>query len=157
MRARIAIVLLAAVGPVAQAQGDAGAPPPRASVRTISGTVVAVNDRPAEGDLPVVAVALESKDDTTGRLEILLAPRRVMDEIEFAVEEGDSLRVRLFVADQGPFKAHKVMNLTRDTMVRFRTLRGIPLWDTRGEWAGGEGRRLRDGRGPHGRGVGPRR
>jgi hypothetical protein len=153
----VALVLLAAVGSAAAEQPDAGAPPPRASVRTVMGTIVAVTDHPAEGGLPVVTVALESKNASTERLEILLAPRQVLDDIEFDVAEGDSLRVRVFVADRGPFKAHKVMNLTRDTMVRFRTLRGIPLWDAKGDWAGGGRRRLRDGGGPHGRGGGPHR
>jgi hypothetical protein len=127
----------------------------RAALRTVTGSIVAVSNHPAEGGLQVVTVALETPNSDAGIVEVLLAPRQVLDEIEFTVEEGDAFRVRIFVGDEGPLKAHKAMNLTRGTMVRFRTLHGIPLWDSKGDWAGGGCRhRAVQGGGPRGRGPG---
>jgi hypothetical protein len=109
----------------------------RSSLRTVEGQVVDVTSLPAEGDLPVVAVTLDVLKPDPERLEILLAPERVLREIEFEVEQGDALRARIFVANGQPSKVHKAMNLTRGTMVRFRTLRKTPLWSASGEWDGG--------------------
>jgi hypothetical protein len=109
----------------------------RTSLRTVEGEVVGVSSLPAEGDLPVVAVTLDVLKPTPERLQILLAPENVLRDIDFKVEQGDALRARIFVADGQPSKVHKAMNLTRGTMVRFRTLRKIPLWNAAGEWDGG--------------------
>ena len=124
------------------------------SLRTVEGTVVSVSSRPGEGNLRVVAVALDTGVTETGHLDLLLAPQRVLDEISFGLEEGDRLRVRVFVADQGPLKVHKAMNLTRGTMVRFRSLRQVPLWGNAGDWEGGDCRRQGSHGGGHGSGSG---
>jgi hypothetical protein len=157
LRSAIAGILLtlAATSWTAASPVDDERPALRASLRTITGSIVAVSNHPAEGGLQVVTVALETSESGAEVLQVLLAPRKVLDEIEFAVEEGDDFRARVFVTDEGPVKAHKAMNLTRGTMVRFRTLRGIPLWDSGGEWAGGGCRyRAGHGGGHHGRGPG---
>jgi len=127
------------------------------SLRTVEGIVVSVFAAPAEGDLQVVAATLETGEAKLGQLEVLLAPKRVLDEIAFDVRQGDRLRARVFVADEGPLKVHKAMNLTRGTMVRFRSLREVPLWNTTGDWEGGPCRRSSGHGGGHqGRGQGPR-
>ena len=121
----------------------------RQSLRTVEGSVVAISSTPGEGDLPVVTIALQVDGPEAEPLEILLAPAQVLGEIDFAVREGDVLRARVFVSEQAPLKAHKVMNTTRGTMVRFRSLAAIPLWTARGHWEGGpcrQGNRYRGGR-----------
>jgi hypothetical protein len=130
----------------------------RASLRTLEGSITGVGSVTAEGDLQVVTVRLETADVEQGRVEILLAPKQALDDIGFAVQEGDSFRARVFVVDEGPMKAHKVMNLTRGTIVRLRTLHEIPLWDVRGRWEGGPSREgARSGAGRQGRGPGSQR
>ena len=162
MSARIAVagalVMLAAVGISGAGPNADEGRLRRASLRTLEGSVTGVSSVPAEGDLQVVTVQLETADVGHGRIEILLAPKQALDDVGFAVKEGDSFRARVFVVDQGPMKAHKVMNLTRGTIVRLRTLHEIPLWDVRGRWEGGpchEG--ARSGAGRQGRGPGSKR
>ena len=141
--ALIAAVLLALVVPHLSPLAAEPADPPirRTSLRTVEGQVVKVTSLPAEGDLPVVSVTLDASKPAPERLEILLAPESVLEDIAFEVEQGDVLRARIFVADGQPSKAHKAMNLTRGTMVRLRTLREIPLWNAAGKWDGGPCRR----------------
>jgi uncharacterized membrane protein YgcG len=140
----------------------------RTSLRTVEGTVLSVFSRPAEGDLEVVAVALDAGALEPNHLDLLLAPQQVLDEISFGLETGDRLRVRVFVSDQGPLKVHKAMNLTRGTMVRFRSLRQVPLWGSTGGWEGGDCRKQgghggghsdgqSGGHGSRGGGGGPKR
>jgi hypothetical protein len=153
-----ALVLLAAVGISGAGPNDDKDQIRRASLRTVEGSVTGVSSVPAEGDLQVVTVRLETADAEHGRIEILLAPEQVLDDVGFAVQEGDAFRARVFVVDQGPMKAHKVMNLTRGTIVRLRTLHEIPLWDVRGRWEGGPSHEgARSGAGRQGRGPGPKR
>ena len=162
MNARIAmagaLLMLATVGVGAAApDGDAGRIQ-RASLRTLEGSIIGVNSVTGEGDLQVVTVQLQTADVEQGRIEILLAPKEALDDVGFAVQEGDSFRARVFVVDQGPMKAHKVMNLTRGTIVRLRTLHEIPLWNVRGRWDGGPSRQgAQAGAGRQGRGPGPKR
>jgi hypothetical protein len=149
------LLVLAVVGRASAGPEDADRPALRASLLTVTGSIVAVSEQPGEGGLPVVTVALAKAGSDAERLEILLAPRPILEEIEFTVEKGDEVRVRVLADSAGPFRAHKAMNLTRGTMVRFRTLRGIPLWDSGGNWGGGGCRhRAGHGGGPHGRGPG---
>jgi hypothetical protein len=147
------VVLAAAIvlGWTTQAAAAGGPPAERTSLRTVEGTVVAVSSLRAEGDLEVVSVALHTGDADSGQLDLLLAPQQVLQEISFDLEAGDRLRARVFVEEAGPLKVHKAMNLTRGTMVRFRSLREVPLWGTSGDWEGGACRR----EGGHGQG-GPR-
>lgn len=130
--------------------------PPSTSLRSVQGTVLAVSGVLAEGELEVVAVRIESVDPDPLRRELLLAPRSVLEEIEFAVEVGDVLRATVFVTESGPLTTHKVMNLTRGTIVRLRTLHGVPLWDATGKWEGGARPGAGHGAGGRGRGKGPR-
>jgi hypothetical protein len=143
---------------LALASGAVRSAPPNAILRGVEGTVTEVSSVIAEGGLEVVAVRLDTGDPQTGRIDLLLAPRTALDDIEFAVEEGDALRARVFVTESGPFPAHKVMNLTRGTIVRLRTLHAVPLWGAQGEWEGGGSRvRAGHGGGGRGRGSGPHR
>jgi hypothetical protein len=109
----------------------------RASLVTVEGTIRAVSALPGEGELAVVAVSMVLDTENAEELTVLLAPESAMSEIGFVVEPGDRCRIRVFRPDEGPAKAHKVLNISRGTMVRLRTLRQIPLWDGRGSWQGG--------------------
>jgi hypothetical protein len=99
-------------------------------------------------------------------IKVLLAPEETCRGIGFEIEEGDQLRARIFIdGSGGPAKAQKVQNITRGLMVRFRTMRTVPLWSATGAWHGGpsrvspgnqHGRRGRSGSGPGaGPGAGP--
>ena len=136
----------------------------RTALRTVEGTVVAVYSQPAEGELKVVGVAVDTGAKEAGHFDLLLAPQQVLDEISFALDVGDRFRARVFVAEQGPLKVYKAMNLTKGTMVRFRSLHQVPLWGNAGDWEGGDCRRQggqggQGGRhgGGHRHGSGPKR
>jgi hypothetical protein len=133
----------------------------RSSLVTVEGTVTGVGSAQGEGDLEALSVTLAPKDGEGKELNLLLAPRSTLDEVEFQVEQGDRIQARVFPTDEGPAKVHKVRNLTRHTVLRLRTLHRIPLWDGAGAWQGGPGRGAMGGRGGHGqhgqRGNGPGR
>jgi hypothetical protein len=139
-----------AVAPCAPANGGGA----RFSLKTVEGVVVDIGSAAGEGGMEVVRVTLALEGEGENRLAVLLAPENVMEEIGFAAERGDRLRVRYFLGEEGTCKAHKVLNASRGTMVRFRTLRQIPLWDNQGAWQGGPGA-PQGGR--HGGGRGGRR
>jgi hypothetical protein len=133
----------------------------RSSLVTVEGTVTGVGSAQGEGDLEALSVTLTPKDGKGKELNLLLAPRSTLDEVEFQVEPGDRIQARVFPTDEGPAKVHKVRNLTRHTMLRLRTLHRIPLWDGAGAWQGGPGRGAMGGQGGHGQhgqgGKGPGR
>lgn len=109
----------------------------RSSLLTVEGIVDAVETRVSEQEGEVTSVRLVV-DDADGReLDILLAPENALRETGFEVVPGDRMRAKIFLSDDSVVEAHKVMNLTRGTMVRLRTLRKIPLWDSEGRWQGG--------------------
>jgi len=137
----LAAALLVAGAAAARQEGDES---PRSALRTVEGVVTALAERPGESDLPVVLAELELADGE--RVATLLAPRAVLEEIGFEVEVGDRLRVRIFADDESPARAQKVLNATRDSMIRLRTLRHDPLWSASGHWQGGA---------PHGAPRGP--
>ncbi len=133
--------------------GARGAEPPAAAgtnvtttgttLRMVEGTIDELSVARAEAGLEVVAARLRTAD---GPRIVLLAPSTVLAQVGFEVRPGDELRGRVFVDGvDGPFVAHKVMNVTRGTMVRLRTLSRVPLWDSAGKWEGGPGA---GGRGP---------
>lgn len=128
----------------------------KSSLLTIEGRVTSVGTHVGEGDLELVEVRLRLSDASERDVGILLGPEGAMEATGFSVEEGDRLRAKIFSDDEEPARVHKARNLSRDTMVRFRTLRQIPLWDGQGVWQGGPGRG--PGAGGHsGRGHGPGR
>jgi len=143
----LAVALLAAGAAVARQDGDDGG---RSALRTVEGVVTALAERPGESDLPVVLAELEIGEGE--RVSTLLAPRGVLEEIGFEVEVGDRLRVRIFADDEPPARAQKILNSTRGSMIRLRTLRHDPLWNASGRWQGGAPHG-----GPHGPGGGQRR
>lgn len=130
----------------------------RSSLVTVEGTVLTVATAPAEGDLEVLSVTLAPNGSEGRALDLLLAPKATLDEVDFQVEQGDEIQARVFPAEDGPAKVHKVRNLTRHTMLRLRTLHRIPLWDGFGSWQGGPGRGPQHGHGGPGssrQGKGP--
>ena len=131
----VAILVAALAVPSGATTGERE--PLRAALTTVEGTVKSVTALPGEGELPVVAVSLRLDGDAADEVTVLLAPEQALTEIGFSVERGDHCRIRIFRPDEGPAKAHKVLNTSRGTMVRLRTLHQIPLWDGRGRWQGG--------------------
>ena len=122
----------------------------RSSLVTVEGTVSGVASAPAEGDLEVLEVILSGGGSGDKDLVLLLAPRATLEEVDFQIEQGDEIQARIFPTDQGPAKVHKIRNLTRNTMLRLRTLHRIPLWDGVGGWQGGPGRGPQHGHGGSG-------
>jgi hypothetical protein len=148
-------LLLGAPGAFASA-GDARTI--SSSVLVVEGEVLAIYEQPAEGGLQVIGASVRCGDETR---EILLAPRAALEEIGFRIEPGDSVRVRLFSAEEdGSSRVQKILNRTRGDMVRLRTLRRDPLWDGTGHWNGSQsgaarhaaGAQDRAGSGARGRG-----
>jgi len=129
------------------------------SLAVVEGIVLEVGAQPGEGGLELVTVRLSREWPEPMEFELLLAPRSVLEETGFTVEQGDHLKARIFIGDEGPASVHKVRNLSRNSMVRLRTLRQTPLWDGAGMWQGGPAAGGRGGhQGPkHGRqhGTGP--
>jgi hypothetical protein len=124
----VAAALWLGLAPPVSAAGSARA------LADLEGTVVALGSGTAEGDLPVVTVALQTE---AGEREVALAPESVLAEAGFVVEEGDRLRARVFVdPGDGPAAAQKVMNLSRDLLLRLRTFSRAPIWDAQGQWEG---------------------
>jgi hypothetical protein len=157
MKARFAATFLAAL----LLMGATSKDEIRSTLVTVEGTVIGVGSAQGEGGLEVLSVTLSPKDSEGKELNLLLAPKTTLDEVEFHVEEGDRVQARVFPSEDGPAKVHKVRNLTRHTMLRLRTLHRIPLWDGVGTWQGGPGQGHMGGRGGHGqhgqRGNGPGR
>lgn len=109
----------------------------KASLITVEGVVSKIGSEVMEGELRVVTASLVSSDATKQFTEILLAPQTALDEIGFSVQVGDRLKVRLLSSGPGSSRAHKVLNISRNTMVRLRSVRGEPFWDNHGTWRGG--------------------
>jgi hypothetical protein len=113
------------------------------SLRTVEGQVVEVRAEGelGEGKIELLTVRLRPDDSEPEEgVLILLAPFAICEEIGFEVVQGDRLRARVFLGDQGPARAQKALNMTRGRMARFRTLRDMPLWTASGAWHGGPSR-----------------
>lgn len=130
------ILLLGIAVPIAASDAS----PPRASLKTVEGHVLDIGSIAGEGGIEVIQVSIAPKDNPANPIKILLAPAEVMESIGFAVQTGDTLKIKYFVSEEGSCKAHKVLNSSRGLMVRLRTLRQIPLWTNQGLWQGGPGR-----------------
>jgi hypothetical protein len=115
------------------------------ALRDLEGTVVEVGSGTAEADLEVVTVSLDVGEAVP--FEVALAPASVLDETGFGVAVGDRLRARVFVAGDGAaaggaataaptMVAQKVMNLSRNLLLRLRTFNRQPIWDAEGRWQG---------------------
>lgn len=148
---RKALAVLAAVAMAAPvAAGEHGGQRAPATLVVLEGTVSALDEVKAEGGLAVVRARIETED---GSRDILLAPPSVLEEMGFPVATGDRIRVRVFAAGPGEdAAAHKILNLSRDRMVRLRTLRRDPVWDSDGVWQGSRARHHGQGGGHGGRG-----
>ena len=127
---------------------------------TLEGEVRAVGEVRDEGELELLSVDLAIESQPGEEVKILLGPVDACREIGLVVEEGDRLRARVFLAEEGePLKAQKVLNLSRSIMVRLRTMHDVPLWSSAGTWQGGPGRQYRGGQhgARHGSATGPGR
>ena len=115
-----------------------GAPSPAVAtdtvLRTLEGKVASVGEAAGEGDLPVVTLELQTRD---GDFQVLVAPAAVLADIGFSVAVGDQVRARVFLEPVSRLAyAQKLLNQSRDLMIRLRTLRHEPLWDAAGKWQG---------------------
>jgi hypothetical protein len=130
----MAVILLAAVSTAVARGHRQGAG--TSSLKTVEGVVMSVGTLPGEGG-EVNAVRLQVATPEPYEMSIVLAPEKTLREAGFDVQIGDRLRAKVFLSDDEPAPVHKVMNLTRDTMIRLRTLTRVPLWDSNGRWQGG--------------------
>lgn len=149
--AGLTVVLLAALGLVS-ALGDERAAR-RSSLATFEGVVRSIESVPSDQGAGTDVAWITIDHPEPRDLAVKLAPHGTLEQIEFDVQVGDRLKVRVFLSDEQPVLAHRVQNLTRGTMVRLRTLTRIPLWDGRGQWQGGPCLDQRGGpgrRGPRG-------
>jgi hypothetical protein len=106
------------------------------SLKTVEGVVTGIDRVSGEGGVEILQVTLGGTEGADP-LSFLLAPAEALQSIGFEVREGDRLKVKCFFEGDGPARVHKIMNVSRGSMVRLRTLRQIPLWDNRGLWQGG--------------------
>jgi hypothetical protein len=127
----LALAFLSVFLPVHGAGGKS-----QSALRTVDGTVVAIDLAPGEGGVEILRVSLE-EEPGSGPLSFLLAPAEALESIGFEVQVGDRLKLKCFYEESGPARVHKMMNVSRGSMIRLRTLRQIPLWDNRGLWQGG--------------------
>lgn len=124
----------------------------RTSLVTVQGIVREISAHPGEGGLDVVMVTLKREDSGGPPFKLLLAPEKILNEIGFSVRLGDRLKARAFLTGSGYARAYKVLNLSRNAMVRFRSLHETPLWDNKGMWQGGSCRNHSGGMGGRGHG-----
>jgi hypothetical protein len=123
-----------------------GAESHRYSFATLEGEVRTVGQYEDTGELQLLSVELVPASPSAKEVTVLLGPVETCREIGLVVEEGDRVRVRVFVGEDGePVKAQKILNLSRGVMLRLRTMREVPLWNSAGAWQGGPGRAYRGG------------
>ena len=139
-------VLAAAVAALAALLAAPPAAAAGRALRDLEGAVVEIGSGTAEADLAVVTVTLDVGEAEP--LAVALAPASVLDATGFEVEVGDRLRARVFVDDAGAgapgaalaappaLTAQKVLNLSRDLLLRLRTFNRQPVWDAEGRWEG---------------------
>ena len=103
-------------------------------LRTLEGKVAEIGEAAGEGKLPVVTLKLQTRD---GDFQVLVAPAEILAGIGFSVAVGDQVRARVFLEPVSRLAyAQKLLNESRDLMVRLRTLHHEPLWDAAGNWQG---------------------
>ncbi len=155
MRLQRLFVCLASLLLVAASKEDL-----RSSLVTVEGEVIAIGHQIGEGDLDLLTVTLGGGEEGEP-VALLLGPKSALDELGFEIGEGDRLKAKIFPEAEGPAKVHKVQNLSRNTLLRLRTLHRIPLWNGTGAWQGGPGQGAMGGGRGHGhhgqRGNGPGR
>jgi len=112
------------------------------SLRTVEGVVIAIETLTASSRVEpgMTAVRLRVDDPEPEEIDVLLAPEAALRQTGFEIEPGDRVRASIFLSGADRAEAHKVLNVSRNTMVRLRTLRGVPLWDRAGQWQGGPSR-----------------
>lgn len=118
----------------------------RSSLVTVEGEVIAIGHQIGEGDLDLLSVTLGGGEEGES-VALLLGPQSALDELGFEIGEGDRLKAKIFPEAEGPAKVHKIQNLSRNTLLRLRTLHRIPLWNGTGTWQGGPGRGAQCGHG----------
>jgi hypothetical protein len=108
------------------------------SLLTVEGEVLDLGHQPGEGSIDLITVTLAGSEGVDP-VALLLAPEGALEELGFDIVVGDRLQAKVFPTAEGPAKVHKVKNLSKDTLLRLRTLHQIPLWDGDGVWQGGPG------------------
>lgn len=123
-----------------------GALPRSDALLTLEGIVARVDETAGEGEVPLLSLDLATGG---GEVRILVAPPEALAHIGFEVRPGDRVRARVFF-DPGSRVAYaqKILNQSRDLMVRLRTLRHEPLWDAAGNWQGSPAEVRRPGSAP---------
>lgn len=111
------------------------------SILDIAGTVTGIVVSVGEDGRSWVDAVVATGD--RGTVRIRLAPPDVLERDSFVLQEGDSVRARVF-SDEVPHAVHRVWNESTGTSVRLRCLHGDPLWDAGTKR--GTGRRWRGGR-----------
>jgi hypothetical protein len=133
----ISAVLLSALlfgGPPTAAAPAVDVRAEAAVLRTLEGKVAEIGETAGEGALPVVTLKLQTRE---GDFQVLAAPADVLADIGFSVAVGDQVRARVFLEPVSRLAyAQKLLNQSRDLMVRLRTLHHEPLWDAAGKWQG---------------------
>lgn len=131
------ILLSGAVCLAVLASGVSGAAESTA-LRMVEGEVLEIGESQAEGGMTVLTVKIrDEQGQRPSDLLIALGPEESLQTVGFELEPGDRLRARVFPAESGPALAQKVMNLSRRTMLRLRSLHAVPLWSGGGGWEGG--------------------
>jgi len=116
----------------------------RFAFTTLEGEVRAVGEQQGDGEQQLLSMELVPDRSPEKSVTVTLGPTQACREIGLVVEEGDRVRVRVFVAEEGePAKAQRILNLSRSVMVRLRTMHDVPLWNSAGAWQGGPGRAYR--------------
>jgi hypothetical protein len=105
---------------------------------TLTGRVTSVEVIPDEAKREWVVAVIEPESDLP-EARIRIAPRDVLAAQEYEIEAGQRLKVRVFT-DESPYLAQQIRNQENGRVLRLRSLRGEPLWNS--------------GRHHHGRGAG---
>ncbi len=130
----LSALLLGGPAPAAAPRPETPARGEATVLRTLEGKVEEVGETAGEGELPVVTLKLQTGD---GSFQVVVAPAGILADLGFSVAVGDQIRARVFLEPVSRRAyAQKLLNQSRDLMVRLRTLRHEPLWDAAGKWQG---------------------
>jgi len=77
----------------------------------------------------VVGILTPDGDGEAANMRIRFAPPDVLAEQEFALEVGQRVKVRVF-SDETPYVAQQIRNEKTGRVLRLRSLRAEPLWDS---------------------------
>jgi len=84
-------------------------------------------------------VAVLKPDGDVPEIRIRVAPPDVLAAQEFPLEPGQRMKVRVF-SDESPYVAQQIRNEKTGRVLRLRSLRAEPLWDSSHHHGRGPGR-----------------